>query len=105
MNIDTIKEIIESKKLADDDKRRRILYHISQDTNWLEDVLEMIAIDKAQKKELIGDLNLEVSRLHIAVIEPKHFASKKDRQFLLDNVEALYKKWKGVVSHCFNKFN
>jgi ribosomal protein L18 len=104
MNIQKIKEVVNDKLIVENAKRHLILQIIAEDKDAHKTLLEILDIQNKQKQELIEDLNLEVSRLHIFMLDPK-LLKQSTKKFALQNVEDLYVKYKGIIKHCFNKFN
>lgn len=108
MNIDNIKEIV-GASVPDNLKRRLILVDIAKDDNCIIDILEIIEQERKVKKQLINDMNLELSRSHCYIQDRKESVASKSKRFnkafLMKSIEDFYEKYKGVVTHCFNQFN
>lgn len=101
MNLEKIKEIVNSNS-RDDVKNFLIINCLSEDKNAIPLMMEILDTERKNKKELIQDMNLELSRSHIFIEISKESFNKK---FVLDEIEKFYLKYKGVVTHCFNRFN
>lgn len=102
MNISIIKKAIE---FGSDDEtiKNLIIREIAIDEDAVPMILEIINTERHLNKELILDMNLELSRLHIQFETPK-FAGKnkiEQQQTVKDNVKGFYEKWKGKIGHCF----
>lgn len=111
MDLKEIKQIV-SLPLEDDVARMAILASIAKDPNAIKDVLDMLNSERNQSKELITDMNLELSRLHIYVdvfVEEaqikKGVPGHKQKKFYMDKIAEFYLKYKGVVQHLYNRFN
>jgi hypothetical protein len=107
MDLKKLKAILINDDLPDDHKKYLIIKVLSDDKEVIPMILEILDVERENKKELIIDLNLELSRAHI-MIEMLPESKKKlslDRQFVLDKIAEFYIKWKGKIRHCFNRFN
>lgn len=108
MDIKKIKEIVSQNLLPDDVKRSLIISVIADDKDAIGDVLQILNHERNTNKELIGDLNLELSRAHIYIDQrPESVKEAKDcfnKGFILDEISKFYIKYKGRISHCFNRF-
>ncbi len=108
MDIKTLKEIINSD-LPDNFKEDLIIESLSQDESAIPVILKILNKERIAKKELILDMNLELSRAHIYIESRPE--SKRDikqsfnKEFILDEIGKFYAKYKSIVSHCFNRFN
>lgn len=109
MDILKIKTIIESETLTDEHKEHFILATLAKDESVISKLLVMLEIERSNKKELISDMNLELSRTH-TYIELREENKKEAKEnfnkvFVVGKVAEFYTKYKGIVSHCFNRFN
>jgi hypothetical protein len=68
----------------------------------------MIDRERTNKKELITDMNLELSRAHIYIdMRPETKVEGQDcfnKGFVLDEIAKFYLRYKGSITHCFNRF-
>lgn len=112
MNIDKIKTIVNDPLLSDMEKESKIISVISQDDNAIPTLLAILSAERNFKKQLLLDMNLELSRADVHIQNPTLAArdAKKDeqklaqaREFVLNHITAFYVKYKGHISHCFNK--
>ncbi len=113
MNIAKIREIVNDDSLLEPIKRMRIISCIAEDKNAIPTVLSILAAERESKDELITDMNLELSRADEALQNPLAFASDKSakdyikfqqaKEFILNNITGFYIKYKGKITHCFNK--
>lgn len=87
-----------------DDLEEKILIPIlSSDERVVVSLLLLLQAERNSKKELLNDLNLELSRAHIHLENPS--LRKENIPFVLSEIEKFYKKWGGKIRHCFNRFN
>ena len=110
MNINKIKEIVNEVTLPDNIKEKLIISVIANDKDAIPTILEILAKDRSNKKELIADMNLELSRTHLYLDEYMKEGkrqSKKDfnKAFVVGKVGEFYEKYQDYVTHCFNRFN
>lgn len=114
MDINKIRQIIELP-ITDEERTKGILNVIASDENALTVVLEILNIERKMKKELISDMNMELSRadvfiegLNPAMLPKKEketiFADGFTKVFVADKIMSLYVKYKGIISHNFNKY-
>lgn len=103
MDLEKIKQIIEYD-IPQEQKESMILQVIGKDESVLIYMLGMLSHERQSKKELIQDLNLEVSRYHIHINDKSLL--KKNLNFLNKETKSLYERWKCYVKPLFNnKFN
>ena len=69
MKIDSIKTIVNNVLLPDDMKRSMIISILAKDENVIPDILSILKQERISSKELITDLNLELSRAHCYIDE------------------------------------
>ena len=108
MDIKTIKSIANSEQ-PNDVKEMLIIRVLATDKNVIPMIMDILQAERKSQKELIQDLNLELSRAHIYIdMRPESKKESKesfDKGFLLDEIAKFYIKYKGKVTHCFNRFN
>ncbi len=114
MNIEKIKTAVNSPFLPKDMVRASILRAIAEDKNAISDILELVKIQNEINRELINDLNLNLSRAHIFIDsympeQPKLKKNEKEpsfsKAFVIDEISAFYIKYKNRIVHLFNRFN
>lgn len=99
MNIDKIKEIVNS--VGDkEQKSSAIIKALSEDSNVLFTLITLLATERNINKQMVSDLNLEVSRYHIHINNKDLL--KKNLQFLNTETKSLYTKWKDYIRPPFN---
>jgi hypothetical protein len=109
MRIDDIKHIVNSNIFDNSIKRSMIIKVIAADEKAIPDILAILNSERKENKELITDMNLELSRTHIYVDEftesSKMAKERFNKGFIIDNISKFYIKYQGRISHCFNRFN
>ena len=96
MNIKELKSIINSG-LPDDIIRFRIINSLAKDENVIPDVIRILERERQFKKELCDEMNLLLSKAHIA-LDNKKF---NEGNFIQKEIIDFYKRHKGYVGHCF----
>jgi len=96
MNLDVIKQIV-TGSYSDREKRALILQTLSEDESVIPDLLDILAFERKGRKELIQELNFQLSRAHTIIIAPE---LNKDK-FVHKEIVDFYKKNKDKASHCF----
>lgn len=95
MNIKKIKEILEAG-YPDDVSEHLIINTISEDEDVVPTIMKILDAERKRKRKLISDMNLELSRAHIGLENPKvnkgHFMDKEILKFYLRN--------KDQIGHC-----
>lgn len=105
MNIEKITKIVTACHISDESKRRLILAEIATDEKALPDILEILAQERANGKELIQDLNLELSRMSAYAAQPKRKIKGGEGftgDFVFGKMWEMYAKWGGRIGHLFN---
>ena len=108
MDIDIIKDIVNSDS-PNHLKENQLLFHLAKSESCIPTLLRILDRERSSNKELITDMNLELSRAHIYIDMMRE--SKEDSKgsfnkgFILDEIAKFYFKYKQVVTHCFNRFN
>ncbi len=111
-------------------KEHLIIQSLAKDEKLIPTLMKILEQERRDKKELMADMNLELSRAHIFIDEEwptkgvvggdtnhghntKPLGKKKaekpqtgfHRGFVLDKIAEFYTKYKGRIGHCFNRFN
>ena len=114
MDIKAITEIVNDKFTDDKTKAAQIIIVLAKNENVLSDVMEILKEERVLKRELLTDMNMELSRAHIFIdsfMPPipklKKEAEEKgfSKSFVLDKIAEFYIKHKGIIRHCFNRFS
>lgn len=107
MDIKRLKEIVNSS-FPDEVVRVKILDLLSEDESLLPTMLDLLKRERKSKRELISDMNLELSRAHIYIeLYPENKKQSKEnfnKSFVIEEIGKFYNKYKGVIIHCFNRF-
>ena len=108
MDLKTIKEIVNSGA-KDEIQEALIINTLANDEKVIPMILEILSSERKENKDLIMDINLELSRAHIYIdMRPESKAENKDcfnKGFIMDEIAKFYIKNKGKILHCFNRFN
>ena len=106
MDIQKIKHVVNSD-LSDPHKKQLLFDIMCENEALLPNMLELLARERKHKQALLGDMNLELSRADIYIEDySKGDKNKKqsiNKEFILSNITSFYEKYKGGVTHCFNK--
>lgn len=94
MNLEKIKEIVGGGSPA---WQTLLLKEIATDQNAIAHVLTMLNEERHQNKELITELNFQLSRAHIALESPK---VNKDG-FVQKEITKFYEA--GKINHCYKQ--
>lgn len=108
MNIAGIKAIVNSSH-PEEVKEQQIIAILAHEKNVIPTILKILERERSEQKELLNDMNLELSRAHsfIEIIPEAKTAKNQtlDKAFVVDNIAGFYYKYRDRVSHCFNRFN
>lgn len=97
MNLKAIAEILNNEMLLDTQKERAICTVIAEDATAIPAILQILDAERAEKKKLIGDLNLFLSKAHIGLETPKI----NKGGFMQKEISEFYKS--GRIGHCFKQ--
>jgi hypothetical protein len=95
MDLTKIAEVL-AAEIPKEMKRLAILMVISEDENAIPSLLQILANERQKKKELILEMNVQLSRAHMGLIEPK-----LDTKFMIEEINKFYKENKEQLKHCF----
>lgn len=98
MNIEKIKKIVNSGQ-PDVTIRSLLLLAISEDERAIPDLLGILEAERVTKKELITELNFQLSRADTIIESPE---LNKDK-FVRKEIASFYKKFAHLVSHCYRQ--
>lgn len=93
MNRERLKEIINNDLIQE--WEAEIIKEIANDQNAISFVLIMLNAERSQNKSLITELNMQLSRAHLALEEPD---INKDG-FVQKQIHDFYKL--GKIKHCY----
>jgi len=104
MNLKEIKTIINSG-MDDTGMKRMIILSLSQDKNVIPDLMDILADERSQSKELVTDLNAELSRALVVLDSPElSFTANviANPKWVAGEIKKFYKKYEGFIGCCFN---
>ena len=109
MNLKKIKEIVDNSAYTPSLKENLIIKELSKDEDVMPKLMKILASERKEKRQTIIDMNLELSRAHIYIdgLDFKNIKKEDKRftkEFVLDKISEFYIEYKGIVSHCFNRF-
>lgn len=96
MDIKELKTIINSG-LPDELIKSAIINSLAKDDNVILIVLKILERERNDKKELLSDMNLLLSKAHIGLEEKKFNTGG----FIQKEIVEFYTKYRGIVGHCF----
>jgi len=100
MNLEKLKQILDSNQ-RDDFKEILLIEQLSHEPDIIPKIMQMLGAERARNKEIIFDMNHELSRafnyVHEAVFDKKKKGFNKE--FLLGEIKNFYRKYKGKISH------
>ena len=116
MNLVELKKVLNNDLISDEHKQTLIVKILAHDKNAMPLIIQILQQERKTNHELITDMNIELSRAHVFIDELNPaMLGKKEKQtnlnegmtknFMLDKIAAFYTTYKGVVEHCFNRFN
>ena len=96
MDLKRIKEIVNSGHPLWDEL---LIIELASDENVFNDMMKILSTERKNKKTLISDMNLELSRADIHLRHPKLL--KENHEFIVEEIDKFYDKYEGKVGHCF----
>ena len=78
-----------------------LLIELAKDKETIPTMLTILENERNYNRELISDMNVLLSKADTIIETPK---LNKDN-FVQKEIDQFYKKYKGAVSHCFQKVN
>jgi uncharacterized protein YebE (UPF0316 family) len=98
MNIEELKSLFNSD-LSDEIKKSEIINSLARDENVIPIVMRILESERRQKKELLDNMNLLLSKAHVGLEDPKF----NDGGFIQKQIVEFYIKYKNKIGHCFKK--
>lgn len=77
-----------------------LIEELAKDEKVVSLVLELLDKEREQKKNLITEMNFQLSRADVG-LDNKKF--NKDN-FIQAEIKSFYEKFKGMVGHCFKNY-
>lgn len=107
MDITAIKAIVNSSYMSHQEMNAEIFKVLSQDEEIVINILTILEIERREKKQLIIDCNLQLSKADIFIRQTKESKAEEEKQFnkafMLGEIAAFYEKYRGKVGHYFNR--
>lgn len=109
MDLEKIKTIINSGA-SNDYKQELIIKILSEDSQVIPKLLKLLEYERIAKKELISDMNLELSRAAIKIelmLENNTIDSNAvmTKEWVLNKIQNFYFKYQSIIKHCFKQKN
>lgn len=105
MDIKKIKEIVNNNSLPEQMQKNYILSIIAKDEDVIPLVMEILNYERAEKKELLLDSNMELSRALITLQDPNIGKTKPkpyiELDFVIGEIKKHYLKWQDKIKCCF----
>ena len=96
MDLQAIKTTVNSD-VPDNVKEDLIICILANDERVIENILSIIKEEREQKKRLLEDINLLLSKAHTGLEQPQY---NKDG-FMQKEITEFYLKNKKYIGHCF----
>jgi hypothetical protein len=107
MDITAIKAIVDSKHMSHQEMNAEIFKVLVCDETLIPNMLTILELERKNKKELFGDMNMQLSRAHIYIEQTGETRAEEQRHFnkafIMEQISEFYEKYKGYVKHCFNR--
>jgi len=97
MDINEIKDIVNSELFSDEAKESKIIDCLAKDENVIPLVMTILRREREMKSEVLTEMNLLLSKAESGLENPKLNAGG----FMQKEIAEFYKKYKNVVNHCF----
>lgn len=100
MNLDNFREILNAH-IPENIKEQLIIREISKDENVIPTVMKILEQERHLKNEVTSEMNVLLSKAHIGLDDKKF----NKGNFMQKEIVEFYKKYKGIVGHCFKNLN
>jgi hypothetical protein len=105
MNIEDIRAIVNNDNLPKQVQKNYILSIIAKDEDAIPLIMEILNFERQEKKELILDSNMELSRALITLQDPNIGKDKPkpyiELAFVVGEIKKHYLKWQDKIRCCF----
>lgn len=104
MDIKKISDIVNSN-LPDNFKSAKIYEVLAEDEHAVPIIMRILNQERSKQKELVSDLNVELSRMSAYANQKKRKLTGSDgfsKEFVFGEMWKMYDKWAGRISHTFN---
>ncbi len=108
MNLDEIKLIVNHKLYPDEIKEEKIIDILSEDENVLFIMMSILDKERKTKKELISDMNVELSKADVFIESAPDISEKNNnngfnKESVLKSITDFYRKYRKQIKSIFNK--
>lgn len=108
--LDKIQLVLSNQLLDDESKSMSILALIAYDKNAIPFIMDMLQHERKESRQLILDMNLELSRTHFyldqhALENPENKKQSLNKAWVISKVQEFYVKYKGVINYVFGYYN
>lgn len=108
--LDKIQSILANPLMDDEAKTYNILALIAHDKNSIPFIMDMLQHERKESRQLILDMNLELSRTHFyldqhALENPDNKKQSLNKAWVISKVQEFYAKYKGVIGHVFGYYD
>jgi len=107
MNLENIKYIV-LLDVSNELKEIMLIAELAYDEKVIPTIMSILEEERKNKKELILDMNAELSRAHVYIeMKKENKTEQKDsfnKEFVISEISKFYEKYKNVIGHCFNRF-
>lgn len=97
MNIKELREILVSNYLTTEEKKIEIIKSLAKDENVIIDIIQILNSERDQKKKLLIEMNLLLSKADVGLDDPIH----NEHNFIQREIYSFYKKHENIIGHCF----
>lgn len=98
MDLQKIRQLVNGN-LTNDIVRMTILKVIAEDETALLDMMQILENERRRKKELILEMNMQLSRADMGLKNPK----LNYDGFMQKEISEFYQQYRDQVLHCFKK--
>lgn len=114
MNLKDLKIAINDPLTSDEHKEYIIGRILAADKDAIPMIMKVLETERSNNKELITEMNHELSRAHVFIDDymPEPVKLKKgqtepsfNKKFITDKIAEFYIQYKGIIRHCYNRFN
>ena len=87
--------------MNDGDQEHLIIQTLAKDEKVIPIIMDILAAERSLKKEVITEMNMQLSRADIGLDNPE-VINKDD--FIQKEIKDFYAKYKDSVGHCFKDY-
>lgn len=100
MTYEHLIKVLNSPMTGKEEGEKMMLIYMSQDDKVIPAMLKMLEIQRKDKKELIEDMNVNLTRNTFAIMHPEVTMGnepEKQKEFYLNETKEFYKKYEGTI--------